>query len=77
MTIHGKAPDFAIVVNIEEAFFHCAKCIVRSKLWQSEHWPSLQNLPSLAQTMVDEGQLEESVEEMQALIEKDERERLY
>jgi uncharacterized protein len=77
MAISGKAPDFAIVVNVKEVFFHCSKCVIRSKLWDSAQWPQLAGLPSLAQTMVDAGKLDETVEEMHALIEKDARERLY
>jgi hypothetical protein len=34
-------------------------------------------LPSLAQAMVDAGKLDETPAEMQALIDKDQRERLY
>ena len=77
MAINGKIPDFALVVNIKEAFFHCAKCMLRSKIWQSEQWESIDDLPSSAQTMVDAAKLKESVEEMQLLIEQDEREGLY
>ena len=77
MVINNKIPDFALVVNIKEAFFHCAKCMLRSKIWQSEHWESIDDLPSLAQTMVDAANLKESVEEIQALIEQDERFGLY
>lgn len=77
MAINGKTPDFALIVNIKEAFFHCAKCMLRSKIWQSEHWQSIDDLPSLAQTMVDAANLQESVEEMELLIEEDEREGLY
>lgn len=77
MAISAKPPDFAIVVNVKEVFFHCSKCVIRSRLWDSAHWPELAGLPSLAQTMVDAGKLEETLDEMQALIEKDARERLY
>lgn len=77
MAINGKIPEFALVVNIKEAFFHCAKCMLRSKIWQSEQWQSIDDLPSLAQTMVDAANLKESVEEIEALIEQDEREGLY
>jgi PPOX class probable FMN-dependent enzyme len=77
MAMAGKLPDFALVVNVREVFFHCAKCVIRSKLWDQGAWPELAGLPSLARTMVDGGKLEESLEEMQALIEKDARERLY
>lgn len=31
--------QLAIRVHVEEAFFHCAKAFVRSKLWVTESWP--------------------------------------
>ena len=77
MAVKGKSPDFAIVVAVEEAFFHCSKCMIRSKLWQSEHWPDLDGLPRLAQTMVDAGKLELTESEMHEIVVNDERERLY
>jgi uncharacterized protein len=77
MALAGKLPDFAVIVNVQEAFFHCAKCVIRSKLWDSNSWPELEGFPTLAQAMVSQGKLEDSVEEMQAIIEKSERERLY
>lgn len=77
MAIAGKAPELAIAVTVKEAFFHCAKCVIRSRLWSPIEWPDLAGLPSLAQAMVDAGKLEETPEEMQALIDKDARERLY
>ncbi len=77
MAMKGKSPDFAIVVNVKEAFFHCSKCVIRSKLWQTEHWPDLDGLPRLAQTMVDAGQLELTESEMHEIVVNDERERLY
>jgi hypothetical protein len=77
MAIAGKTPEFAIAVTVTEAFFHCAKCVIRSQLWSTTDWPDVTGLPSLAQAMVDAGKLEETPDEMQALIDKDARERLY
>ena len=77
MAVKGKSPEFAIVVDVEEAFFHCSKCMIRSKLWQTEHWPNLDGLPRLAQTMVDAGKLELAESEMHNIVVNDERERLY
>ena len=77
MAVKGKSPDFVIIVTVEEAFFHCSKCMIRSKLWQAEHWPDLQGLPRLAQTMVDGGKLELTEGEMHEIVVNDERERLY
>lgn len=32
----GRIPELALIVAIEKAFFHCGKCITRSKLWDHE-----------------------------------------
>ena len=77
MSAHGKIPDFVLAVEIEEAFFHCSKCIVRSSLWKPAAWPSLDGLPSLAQTMVDAARLPMPVEALEEIIRQDEAERLY
>jgi hypothetical protein len=77
MAIHGKVPDFALVVTVAEVFFHCAKCVMRSHLWEQDYWPDLAGLPSLARTMVDHAKLTLSVDEMQALIDESYRERMY
>ncbi|GAA0584478.1 pyridoxamine 5'-phosphate oxidase family protein [Halomonas salifodinae] len=77
MAIAGRSPKLAILVRVEEAFFHCSKCMIRSKLWQPEHWPDLAGLPRLAQTMVDAGNLELTENEMHRIVVNDERERLY
>ncbi|MGB7304961.1 MAG: MSMEG_1061 family FMN-dependent PPOX-type flavoprotein [Burkholderiaceae bacterium] len=77
MVVDGKEPTLALAVHVEEAFFHCAKSMVRSDLWNPLAWPSLDGLPSLAQTMVDAGRLADSVQEMQRVVDDDERTRLY
>lgn len=77
MALRGKLPDFAIVVEVDQMFFHCAKCVIRSGLWQPERWPELAELPSLAETMVSAGKLQRTVAEQQALIDKDADTRLY
>lgn len=77
MAIRGQRPKLAIVVKVEEAFFHCSKCMIRSRLWQPDRWPDLTGLPTLAQTMVDAGKLELSEAAMHQIVQDDERERLY
>jgi uncharacterized protein len=77
LAAHGKTPELALVVTIDEVFFHCAKCVLRSQLWSVERWPDLAGLPTLAQAMVDAGRLAETPEQMQALIDQDIRQRLY
>jgi PPOX class probable FMN-dependent enzyme len=77
MAVQGRVPEFAIVVTVEEAFFHCAKCMVRSRLWEPAAWPSTAGLPTLAETSVAHARLGHTVDEVQALIDRGLRERLY
>jgi uncharacterized protein len=44
--INGKLPRSVLVVHIETIFFHCAKAIVRSKLWDEATKIDRRSLPS-------------------------------
>jgi PPOX class probable FMN-dependent enzyme len=47
---HGQeAPALALIVRLDEVFFHCPKCILRSSLWKQENWPNAAGLPSFQQ----------------------------
>ena len=77
MAIKGKSPALALVVEVEEAFFHCAKCMVRSALWEPGKWPSLDGLPTLAQAMRDVPAIDLPVEALEQAIDYDLTQRLY
>lgn len=38
MALRGRRPVLALVVDIEEIFFHCAKAFLRSGLWDASTW---------------------------------------
>lgn len=38
MAVRGKRPILALVVEIEDIFFHCAKAFLRSGLWDPSTW---------------------------------------
>ena len=38
MSVRGARPVMALVVEIEQIFFHCAKAFLRSGLWEHERW---------------------------------------
>ncbi len=38
MVVRGHRPILAILVEIDQIFFHCAKAFMRSELWQPETW---------------------------------------
>lgn len=77
LAVNGQAPNLALVVGVEEAFIHCPKCMVRSRLWTQEQWPDRSDVATLAETMVAHGALAETVPEMQAIIDNDGATRLY
>jgi PPOX class probable FMN-dependent enzyme len=77
MSLKGKVPDFALVVHVEEAFLHCAKCIIRSVLWDTSHWPTADDMASLALSLRDHGKLDLEVAEIENLIDISYRDRLY
>lgn len=46
MPVRGKAPWFAIGVEVEECFMHCGKAFLRSDLWEPGSWPDLATVPT-------------------------------
>ena len=38
MVVKGHRPVLAVVVEIEDVFFHCAKAFLRSGIWKPETW---------------------------------------
>ena len=77
MSIKGKRPNFAIIIRVEEAMFHCGKSMIRSNLWNPEKWESVEGLPTYGQALVDHGKLSRSVDDMQAGVERNAVECLY
>ena len=44
--VNGKLPKTVIVVTIDAAYFHCAKAVVRSRLWDPASQIPRETLPS-------------------------------
>jgi PPOX class probable FMN-dependent enzyme len=76
LAVNGKDPNLVLVVTVEEAFMHCPKCMLRSRLWSPEHWPNRSNVPSLAEAIVAHAKPPETVADVQAIID-DGTARLY
>lgn len=54
MAMKGKVPKVAVVIEVEEVFFHCARAFKRAKLWESDTWIERGELPTLGQIIVDQ-----------------------
>ena len=38
MVVKDHRPLLALVIDVEEVFFHCAKAFMRSRMWHPEDW---------------------------------------
>jgi hypothetical protein len=77
LAVEGKLPDHVLVVEVARVLAHCPKCMIRSAMWEPEEWPDTASLPSFAETLKAHAKLAEPVEEVQAIIDRGNRERLY
>jgi uncharacterized protein len=48
MAVQGKAPKCAIVVAVRQAYLHCAKALLRSKLWEPDFRQPKGTFPSIS-----------------------------
>ena len=77
MAVNERVPDLALLVRVEEAFFHCGKAMIRSRMWEPDHWESIDGLPSYAQALKDHGNMPDPIEELEARMLNNEINRLY
>jgi len=77
---NGKLPKSAIIVTIKEIYFHCAKAITRSKLWDIESQIDRQVMPTLGRMLmqqIDPSKTDDEIRELEELIEKRVKTTLY
>lgn len=58
LAIQGKPAELAIIVAIEEVFTHCARSILRSKIWEPTSWPDTDTIPTLAAMLAEQKHLD-------------------
>jgi PPOX class probable FMN-dependent enzyme len=76
MAMQDKAPNLAIVVEIDEVYMHCARAFLRSGLWNSETWPDPDTVPTLQAIMAEQKNLPPP-DESTGKRQEDYRARLY
>jgi len=75
--VNGKSPRSAIVVDVREAYLHCAKALKRSKLWKEDYRIAREELPTLGKMVSDQINGEISVEDAEAGVETSYRDRMW
>ena len=77
MAIKGRVPDFAILVRVEEAFYHCGKAIIRSRLWAPDQAAPTDGLPTYAEAIADQANADMTLEQIDARLRHNDENRLY
>jgi PPOX class probable FMN-dependent enzyme len=77
LQMQGKDPWFAIGVEIDQCFLHCAKALKRSRLWETESWPDLATVPTGAQLIKDAVGSNESLAAIEERLAEGYRLRMY
>lgn len=54
MVEFGKPPRAVLAVDVKEAYFHCGKALMRSKLWTAENRVKRDVFPSIAEVIHDQ-----------------------
>ncbi|WP_306113374.1 MULTISPECIES: MSMEG_1061 family FMN-dependent PPOX-type flavoprotein [unclassified Roseovarius] len=75
--IKGRVPDFAVIVRVEEAFYHCGKSIIRSRLWHPDAQLPVDALPTYAEALMAHGELTEDIADLAARLRHNDEKRLY
>jgi uncharacterized protein len=52
--VGGRVPKTGLLIAVEEAFFHCAKALKRSRLWAADAQVERSTFPSLARVIGDQ-----------------------
>jgi PPOX class probable FMN-dependent enzyme len=67
----GKLPKLAVVLEVEEVYFHCARAFRRAKLWQPDTWIARDELPTFGAILHDQLRLPDlSADDIDAVLEK-------
>jgi PPOX class probable FMN-dependent enzyme len=57
-TTEVRAPKLVIRVNVQQAYLHCAKAFMRSKLWESESRIERSQLPTMVDMINEQAAIE-------------------
>lgn len=58
LALSGKPAQLAVIVQIDEAYVHCARALLRAKIWDTSSWPDLDTVPSLRDMLAEQHALD-------------------
>ena len=54
MAIEGRLPISVLKVTVEEAFLHCAKAVIRARLWDQDAQVERSCYPTYGEVLADQ-----------------------
>ena len=76
--VRNKQPKMVVIVSVEEAYGHCAKAILRGKLWESDFKLSSADVPTLAELMTYHLKIkDEEFDRIDGTIQQDLKDSMY
>jgi PPOX class probable FMN-dependent enzyme len=76
LAMQEKAPKLGLIVEVDEAYFHCGKALLRSKLWAQEAQVERSSFPTLGRIVAEQTKAVDAAE-ADANLEEAYRLRLY
>lgn len=68
--VNGNLPRTVLLVQVESAYMHCAKALMRSKLWQADTLIERSSLPTMSEWMIAHNSLKIEPESTKAMEER-------
>ncbi|MCG8691701.1 MAG: pyridoxamine 5'-phosphate oxidase family protein, partial [Minwuiales bacterium] len=68
--VDGKLPLSVVLVTVREAYLHCAKSIMRSRIWDPDARIDRSELPSMGQMIKDQIGSTEPAESQEEMVER-------
>jgi uncharacterized protein len=66
--LERNRPRIVVEIGIEEAYLHCAKALMRSRLWSADHRIERSRFPSLGQMIKEQSGSAEPVENQEQAV---------
>jgi PPOX class probable FMN-dependent enzyme len=70
MAVGGVSPELAIMIDVQEAFLHCPRCVLRANLWDTAGWMPKDKQPSFAKIMRDHTKYDVTVAVVQEYLDE-------
>jgi PPOX class probable FMN-dependent enzyme len=75
--VNGRHPKSALVVTVQEAFLHCGKALIRSRLWHDDYRIERGQLPSYGRMLKDQVDVRDTAEQIEASVAESYKTKLY